>query len=136
MNVLDLYWYLFYRFSFYTCKREKSNAKWVATLATSVPISCTIDSFIRVYLFQFDYPLFIKYWYSGTITITVILMSLISIAYFYGVKKVSINKQEKAYSTYSRYKRKWIWLFFICFTIGSLLFNIALKFLISPVKTI
>ena len=136
MNVLDLYWYLFYRFSFYTCKREKSNAKWVATLATSVPFAFTIDSFIKAYLYLFNYPLFIKYWFSGIIIIIFILMSLISIAYFYGVKKVSINKQEKAYSTYSRYKRKWIWLFFICFTIGSLLLYFALIFLISPVKTI
>lgn len=132
MNVLDTFWYLYYRFAFYTCKREISNAKWVATLATSVSFACIIDSFIEVYLYLFHYQFFIKYWYSGAITITVILMSLISIAYFYGIKKVSINKQEKAYSTYSLYKRKWVWLIFVCFSVGPILLNIALLLLIAP----
>lgn len=115
-------------------KRETDNAKWVATIAISVSSACLIGSLIEEYLHKFHYHLFIKYWYSGAIIITIILMSFISIAYFYGVKKASINKQEEAYFTYSPYKRKCIWLIFALISIGSILLNIALLFLIAPEK--
>lgn len=33
MKALNFLWYLYYRFIFNTCKREKNDAKWSATLA-------------------------------------------------------------------------------------------------------
>ena len=32
MKALNFLWYLYYRFIFNTCKREKNDAKWSATL--------------------------------------------------------------------------------------------------------
>lgn len=132
MNVLDFYWYLYYRFSFYICKREFGDAKWVATLGVALSFSLTVTILIESFLYVFSYSTFVKYRYSGAIIIVGVLMSVISIAYFYWIKRASIEKQEKQYIAFSPKRRKYAWILFCFVTIGSLVLELASILLIRP----
>lgn len=128
MNALDFFWYLFYRFSFYTCKRDEDNAKWVATLGTSIFLTLLIDIIIALYLYQFDYQSFWGYWHSYAKLILAISTELILIAYFYGFKKVNTDNGDALYATYSPRKRKRIWIAFAFIAIFPLLAELTMIF--------
>lgn len=132
MNILDFYWYLYYRFSFYTCKREFGDAKWVATLGVAMSSSFIATILIELFLYIFYYPTFVRYRYSGAIIIMFIVMEILSVSYFYWMKKGSIDKQEKQYIALSPQKRKYAWTLFWLVTIGSLVLELASILLIRP----
>lgn len=128
MNALDFFWYMFYRFSFYTCKRDEDNAKWVATLGTSAFLGLMIDIIIAICLYLFYYQFFCDYWRSYSTLILLILTGIVMIAYFYGLKKVNTDSGDVLYATYSPRKRKRIWIAFAFIAISPLLAELTMIF--------
>lgn len=128
MNALDFFWYMFYRFSFYTCKRDDDNAKWVATLGTSAFLWLLIDFIIAICLYLFYFQHFWSYWHSYAKMILSILIAIILISYFYGFKKVNTDNGDALYATYSPRKRKRIWIAFAFIATSPLLAELTMIF--------
>ncbi len=132
MKALNFLWYLYYRFIFNTCKREKNDAKWSATLVTSVSISLVTDILIKLFCYIYNYSLFVRYWYENIVPYLFVAMGIISIGYFYGVHKVNIDDFDSAYASYSWRKRKCLWLILGFVAIVPLVLDLLLVFLIKP----
>ncbi len=123
MKIFDYWWYLYYRFSHYTCKRDAGDAKWIAILAFSTNFFLIVDTFIRVFSFFFCYSLFVKYW-DSKLFLLALLIPIISAPYFYKFRKREIEKIDKEYNGFTYRKRKKIMLIFAIMTIVPMLLYI------------
>ena len=109
-----------------------SDAKWSATLAVSVSISLITDILIKLFCYIYDYSLFVRYWYGNIVPYLFIVIGIASIGYFYGMQKVKTDYLDNIYASYSRRKRRYLWIVFSLVAIGPLLFDIMLIFFIKP----
>lgn len=132
MKALNLLWYLYYRFTLNTCKRKVNDAKWSATLATSVSISLITDILIKLFCYNYNYSLFVRYWYGNIIPYLFIAIGAISIGYFYGIQKVKTNVLDNIYTSYSLQKRRYLWIVFSFVAIAPLILDLMLIFFIKP----
>ena len=98
MNVLDLFYYLCYRFNFYILKKCEDDAKWVASLLVGVFFALLTDVTIKLYSYIWDYELCMKYCDSDIVIFLFPMYAGLSVLYFYKIKKVSIAKMTYYYS--------------------------------------
>lgn len=108
MKIFDYWWYLYYRFSHYTCKRDSGDAKWIATLAISANFCIIIDTIIRLFLYTNSYDLFVKYWNSNIFLSYILAMPILSSIYFLRLRLNRMEELEKEYMNFSPKKRKTI----------------------------
>lgn len=132
MKTLNLVWYLYYRFTLDICRRERNDAKWSATLATSVSVSLISDIIIKLFYYVYNYPMFVKYWYGNIVPYLFIAIGVICVGYFYGIRKVKTDYFDNIYASYSNHKRRCLWLVLGLVAIVPFIWEVILILFIKP----